>query len=107
MVLIKSPERKEEENLKMHDMSLSLKIKGGEYYHATDQNSIPLVQSKLGQFIYNVLMVGGEIIQIWNQFGAIRGSSVSIVVAMLPDKKDWFNENTPFTLKPPPKIHLN
>lgn len=91
----------------MSEMNFSLKHKGGQYYHATDGNSITLTKKQLGDFVYHIMMNNGEIIQLWNQFGAVRGSSVSAVIAMLPADKAKFEQESGFTLAEPAKIHLN
>ena len=89
-------------------MSHALAHQGGRYYHIAEHEGRRLTLSKasLGEFVFEVLNCGGEIMQLWPFAPKWKRSPVYPVVAMTPKMRDEFVEATGFLLVDPPKISV-
>jgi hypothetical protein len=89
-------------------MSASLEHKGGKYYHRSEHEGRLTTYSKasIGEFIFEVIAHGGEIIQIWPFNPSYKRSAMYYVVAMTPEQRDVFCEKTGYVLADPPRVQV-
>lgn len=92
----------------MGEMSFMLKQRGGQYYHLAEREGrhLSLTKSALGDFVFEVMRRGGEVIQLYSFNHFYPRSSVFAVVAMRPCDKAEFEAASKFKLVEPPQIQV-
>ncbi|WP_207183951.1 hypothetical protein [Methylobacterium indicum] len=90
-------------------MTPMLAQQGGRYYHIAEHEGRRLTLSKasLGEFVFEILSRGGEIMQLWPFAPKWKRSPVYPVVAMTPKMRDEFVEATGFLLVDPPRLSID
>ncbi len=90
-------------------MSFVLQNKGGQYWHISEREGrrLWLSKARLGEFVYEVLKRGGEVIQLWPFNPQFERSAVYPVVAMTRAQRDKFEAETGFILVDPPRVTVS
>lgn len=92
-------------------MSPYLERIGGQYWHtdggAAGSKYLRLTKAGLGEFVFGVLSVGGEVLQLWPFNRNYLRCTVEAVVAMTPEMRVKFEASSGYRLRVPPTIHLN